>query len=678
MQFKFLMKMRVLVHSIVDIIICVSASTKASASSLLARRFCSTATAQQSTILPRGKDLKEGDELHGYRVTEVRDVPERQFRTFRLEHLQTGARHLHVDCEDKNNVFAVTFKTTPTDSTGVAHILEHTTLCGSHKYPVRDPFFNMLKRSLNTYMNAWTAPDHTSYPFGSQIASDYYNLLSVYLDATFFPILAEQDFRQEGHRLEFEVADRPDTNLLFKGIVFNEMKGALSDPSSYFAEIAQQHLYAGTTYEHNSGGEPRDIPALTHAQLRAFHATHYHPSNAFFFTYGDLPLAKHLAFIQANALERFPEKSHANPRVDPVPRWSEARRLDATCPPTAIDVNPERKHKLSISILHKDNTDPFESLAMHVLSNLLIRGSNTPMYQALLESGLVLDYTPNTGFDDNLRESCFAVGGTGIRAEDLETVERTIIATLERAAIDGFAPDVIESILHQYEFSHRDVSASLGLKLAGGLNSTWIHGGDPVDRLFFNKQVERLRREIAAGPFFQQKIRQLLDNPHRLVLKMSPDDNKQAREATEEAEVLAATKSKLAQSDIDAIITNAKDLQARQNQQQDVSCLPKLLISDIEKKQEVLFHRDESLASTPLRLLDYPTNGITYIRSAIDISSLPEDLKPYVPLFCSSCFRHGQVLVFTNLNASVRVNAASAWHQIASLMMYQASFKSYI
>eukprot|EP01132_Coremiostelium_polycephalum_P002722 gene2722-3379_t len=618
----------------------------------------------QSQFLKRGKEreitnLKEGDIVHGFQVKKVQDVPERQFKTFTLEHIKTGAKYLHVDCEDKNNVFSVTFKTTPKDSTGVAHILEHTTLCGSKKYPVRDPFFNMLKRSLNTYMNAWTAPDHTSYPFGTQDEKDFYNLLSVYLDATFFPLLKEQDFRQEGHRLEFENLESPETPLKFKGIVFNEMKGALSDPSSFFQEVAQQHLYPGTTYAHNSGGEPTDIPNLTYDQLKSFHAKYYHPSNAFFFTYGDLPLEKHLEFIEKNGLSSFEKDTTPETKFKKVQRWTEPKSIELTCPPSAMEVNPERKFKYSISLLHKESAaDPFESLSMHTLSHLLLRGSNTPMYQALLESGLALDYTPNTGYDDNLYESSFSIGAVGVKKEDLEKVEKVIIETLEKAEKEGFDPQVIESFLHQYEFAQKDVSASFGLKLAGALAPNWIHGGDPVEPLFLNQNIQRLRKELESGPFFQKKIRELLDNKHKLVITMQPDENHQKSQELAEQEKLEKIKSQLSQQQIDEIVANSKELQERQNQIQDVSVLPKINICDIEKRQERLDHVDTEIGSTPLRILDFPTNGITYFRTTIDISTLPEELKPYIPLYCSlfdemgaGQFNHKQLETEINLSS---------------------------
>ncbi|KAM9979457.1 hypothetical protein ACTFIY_008708 [Dictyostelium cf. discoideum] len=598
--------------------------------------------------IKRGKDrnklnLKIGDEIHGFKVIKIREVPERQFKTYQFEHTETGAKYLHIDCEDTNNVFSVTFKTIPKDSTGVAHILEHTTLCGSKKYPVRDPFFNMLKRSLNTYMNAWTAPDHTSYPFGTQDPQDYYNLLSVYLDATFFPNLSEQDFRQEGHRLEFEQLENPQSPLKFKGIVFNEMKGALSDPSSFYAEISQQHLYPGTTYSHNSGGEPNDIPSLTYQQLKDFHSNHYHPSNSYFFSYGDLNPINHLKFINDNSLSKFKNNSNnINTTVNKVKRWSESKRINLKCPPSAMDVNPEKKFKFSISILHKENKDLFESLSLHMLSNLLLRGSNTPMYQALLESGLVLDYSPNTGFDDSLLESSFSVGGIGIKKEDLEKVENVIIETLEKSSRDGFASDVIESILHQYEFAQKDVSASFGLKLVGSLSSNWIHGGDPVDPLFLNDAIAKLRKELEKGGFFETKIKELLNNPHRLYITMENDENLQKEEQEKELEKLERIKSELTPEQTKDIIEVAKDLQFRQNQIQDVSVLPKINICDIEKQQSKIDHIDTKLSMTngggdgvPLRILDLPTNGISYFRSTIDISSMDSKLKPYVPIFCS-------------------------------------------
>src|SRR6478609_5688884 len=210
-------------------------------------------------------------------------------RVEEYEHLTTGAVHFHLASDNPENVFLVALRTVPEDSTGVAHILEHTALCGSEKYPVRDPFFMMIRRSLNTFMNAFTSSDWTAYPFASQNRKDFNNLLNVYLDAVFFSRLDPLDFAQEGHRLDFEEQNNPDSNLVFKGVVFNEMKGAMSSATSTLWQTLTKYVFPNSTYHFNSGGDPECIPDLSYEQLKAFYQTHYHPSNAIFMTYGDIP-----------------------------------------------------------------------------------------------------------------------------------------------------------------------------------------------------------------------------------------------------------------------------------------------------------------------------------------------------------------------------------------------------
>lgn len=245
-------------------------------------------------------DIAERANIYGYRLKRVEELKEINSLFYELEHISTGAKHIHISNNDKENTFSVAFKTVPTDSTGVAHILEHTVLCGSERFPVRDPFFSMLKRSLSTFMNAFTSSDWTMYPFSTQNKKDFYNLIDVYLDAAFFPKIGELNFKQEGHRLEFE-----NNRLVYKGVVYNEMKGAMSSPSQVMGRSLLNALFPDTTYGFNSGGEPADIPTLTYHQLKAFHQRHYHPSNAFFYTYGNLPLEKHLEFIQDKILKKF-------------------------------------------------------------------------------------------------------------------------------------------------------------------------------------------------------------------------------------------------------------------------------------------------------------------------------------------------------------------------------------
>ena len=240
--------------------------------------------------------------LDDSKLLEIQKIEQFDIVAYKLEHLETGARWLHMDSSDLDNVFAVLFRTPPDDHTGKPHILEHLALCGSRHYPVRDPFFNMLKRSLNTYMNAWTGSDFTMYPFSSQNAQDFRNLLSVYTDCAFFPNLNYYDFRQEGHRIEFKTPDDPKSGLEYKGVVYNEMKGAMSNPDDAFMHKINENLFTKSQYKFNSGGDPKHITDLSYDELVAFHKQYYHPTNSTFFTYGDLDFADHMKFVQAEVL----------------------------------------------------------------------------------------------------------------------------------------------------------------------------------------------------------------------------------------------------------------------------------------------------------------------------------------------------------------------------------------
>ena len=267
----------------------------------------------------------EGQEINGYIVKRISAVPIIDSMLIELVHQTTRARHIHIANKDKENTFAAFFRTVPTDSSGVAHILEHTVLCGSDKFAVRDPFFSMIKRSLSTFMNAFTASDWTMYPFASQNKKDYYNLMDVYLDAAFFPNIDALSFKQEGHRLELVESSRDEVELEYKGVVYNEMKGAMSSPDQVLSRSILASLYPDTTYSNNSGGEPSDIPRLTHEELKAFHAKYYHPSNSYFYTYGSFPLEESLSFISEKVLSKF-EYLKVDSAVPAQPRWDTPRK----------------------------------------------------------------------------------------------------------------------------------------------------------------------------------------------------------------------------------------------------------------------------------------------------------------------------------------------------------------
>ncbi|RMZ74002.1 Mitochondrial presequence protease [Pyrenophora seminiperda CCB06] len=372
------------------------------------RRLATTARRGLASLTHVDNFPNVGEQLHGFTLKRVKQVPELELTALHLQHDKTGADYLHIARDDANNVFSIGFKTNPPDATGVPHILEHTTLCGSERYPVRDPFFKMLPRSLSNFMNAWTFADHTGYPFATTNAQDFKNLMSVYLDATLHPLLKENDFTQEGWRLGPEnplAKESEDPNakrIVFKGVVYNEMKGQMSDASYLFYTKFQDHLYPAIN---NSGGDPQKITDLTWKQLRKFHADHYHPSNAKILTYGDMPLVEHLKEVDSR-LSSF-SKISVDQEVK-APITLEAPKHVTVDGPLDPLVPQDRQYKTSVTWMMGDTADAVENFALGVLSSLLMSGYGSPLYRSLVESGLGADFSANTGYDSAGRRGVFS------------------------------------------------------------------------------------------------------------------------------------------------------------------------------------------------------------------------------------------------------------------------------
>ncbi|MEJ2200364.1 MAG: insulinase family protein [Desulfuromonadaceae bacterium] len=581
------------------------------------------------------KPWPAGTRMHGFTVTEVTPLAEINLTLVELQHDRTGARMVHLAAEDSNNLFAVGFRTPPENSTGVAHILEHTALCGSRRYPVRDPFFSMLKRSLNTFMNALTANDWTLYPFSSQNHKDFFNLLGIYLDAAFFPLLRERDFRQEGHRLEFSDPNDPQSALTYRGIVYNEMKGAMSDPASLLSRRIGQALYPTTTYRYNSGGEPEDIPKLNWDELRAFHARYYHPSNAYLFSYGNFDLAEILAAIDDQALRHF-DASPVTSEVPPETHLQQPWRQEETFP---LDPGTptEGRTLVQTAWLTCDINEQLDRLGLSLLAGLLLGNPGAPLYKALLDSGLGTNLAPGNGYHDDYRTTFFATGLQGTEPEHTEAIERLILDTLSQVAATGFSKERIEGVIHRLEFSVKEVTGdqypySLGLLMR--IMGNWIHGGRPADALRFDALLTRLREEVAAGPFFQQLIRRyLLDNPHRVTLTLKPDLGMKAKQEQTLADNLEQLRSSLSAEQVEQLRNQAKELQDAQEQIDDLSCLPTLELADIPEQELPVTNRLSILADRPVRWFDQPTNGIGYLTMPLATEHLPAQLRPLVPIF---------------------------------------------
>ncbi|OWA49973.1 Presequence protease, mitochondrial [Hypsibius exemplaris] len=576
-----------------------------------------------------------GQQICGFTVRQSQEIPELALHALFLEDAATGAEHLHITRADHNNVFGVGFRTPPTDSTGVAHILEHTVLCGSEKFPVRDPFFNMLHRSLSTFMNAMTSSDWTIYPFSTLNAKDYKNLMSVYLDAAFFPRLREMDFRQEGTRLEHEDLKDISSPIVFKGVVFNEMKGVFNNQENIFGRKIQNYLLPSGTYSIESGGDPLVIPSLTWEQLKSFHRANYHPSNARFFTYGDMPLEEHLDMIQGSVLKRF-QRAKPNNAVNPEPRWTEPRAVTIEGPINQL-APPDKQTTVSVSYLLPEILDPFENFCMAVVGKLLISGPKAPFYKSLVQSGLGSDYSSGTGLDSSIREGIFAVGLKNVSETDAAKIEEIVHSTVDEVVKTGFDTERVEAILHEVELYLKHQSTSFGLHLFFNIMSPWTHDADPIQHMKHNEIVERFRQAVTQDPqFLQNKVKQYLqDNKHRLVLTMKPREDYEAGIKAKEDQLLALKLGEVDDARRKELFEQGNALAEEQSKKPDVSLLPTLTVSDIETSLPPVDIRRITYENTPIICITAPTNGVTYFRSLISTEKLDKELLPYLPLFCS-------------------------------------------
>ncbi|MDD2892798.1 MAG: insulinase family protein [Halothiobacillaceae bacterium] len=553
------------------------------------------------------------------------------------EHPATGARHFHLAAQDDNNVFLVGLRTVPQDSTGVAHILEHTVLCGSERFPVRDPFFMMTRRSLNTFMNAFTSSDWTAYPFASQNKKDFFNLLDVYLDAVFFARLDALDFAQEGHRVEFAEAENPDSDLVFKGVVFNEMKGAMSNPVSVLWQSLTKHAYPSVTYHHNSGGEPEAIPDLTHEQLVAFYQRHYHPSNAVFMTYGDMSLPDVQEMMHSRALSRFA-------RIDPhtqVPaeqRFSTPQAVsEAYVAEADSEGNTADKTHVVVGWLLGENTDLEGLLEAQLLAGVLLSNSASPLMLALETTKLGNAPSPLCGLEDSQREMLFAAGVEGSNPEQAGAVEQMMLDVLNDVADNGVPLEMVEAVLHQLELSQREITGSsypYGLQLILHALPAAIHEGDPVALLDLEPVLARLRERVQNPDYIKGLVRRLLlDNPHRVRLALVPDTELAARKVALETQRLAEMKARMSDADKQSVVALAQALQLRQAQQDDPDILPEVTRADIPATLHTPTAHHVDAAPRRSTWFDASTNGLVYSQVVMPLPALSEDeleLLPFV------------------------------------------------
>lgn len=552
-------------------------------------------------------------------------------------HRATGAMHYHLQSENQENVFLVAFRTVPMNSTGVAHILEHTALCGSEKFPVRDPFFMMIRRSLNTFMNAFTSSDWTAYPFASKNLKDFNNLLTVYLDATFFARLHELDFAQEGHRLEFAEPENPESDLTYKGVVFNEMKGAMSSTNSVLWHTMCKYMFPTTTYHFNSGGEPEHIPDLSYAQLKDFYQTHYHPSNAVFMTFGTISAFEHQQKIEALALHKF-QKLDVHIAVTDEKRYLAPIRVEEAY--AAEEGGPNKTHIVMGWLLGR-STDLDDLFKAQLVSSVLLDNSACPLLKVLETSSLGSAPSPLCGLEDSNREMSFMAGLEGCAGGSASEVEALILNTLKEIVRDGIPLEQVEAALHQLELHQREISGDsypFGLQLILSSLSTAVHRGDPITLLNIDPVLARLREEIKDPRFIPGLIEELiLNNQHRVTLSLNPDPDLANRKAVAEARQLANLKQAMSKDDIKNIIAQSNALVKRQARKDDPEMLPKVTLADVPALILEPERRDLQLKSSPSPVAFYGqgTNGICYQQMVMDLPALNTELLNILPLYTS-------------------------------------------
>jgi Zn-dependent M16 (insulinase) family peptidase len=571
--------------------------------------------------------------FNGFEVVSVRPLPEFRGQGVHCRHLATGLAAFHLACDDPENLFAFAFRTPPPDDSGVAHILEHAVLCGSRRFPVKDPFVVLLKASLQTFLNAFTFPDKTVYPAASQLEKDFFNLLSVYGDAVFFPRLDPEVFLQEGHRLEFT----PEGELRRVGVVYNEMKGVFSSAEAIVADLSMRSLFPDGPYGRESGGLPASIPALTYDGLREFHRRFYHPSNCLLFLYGDIPTEKTLGFLSRTFLDGF-TAAPAAPGIPGEARWSAPRFAETTYP---VEAGGEGTSKSSVTVnwLTVPAADPLRLLGMEVLGEVLVGNPGSPLARALLESGLGQDLSPSTGLDTELAELVFSAGLRGCEADQASEVEALILRTLQSLASGGIPEEVLRAAVHRVDFRNREIvrgGRPFSLALMRRSLRGWLHGREPELTLEYRKWMEALKGELAAGPYLEGLARrELLDNPHRSTVLVRPDPGHAVRQLAEERAELARIAAGLRPDErrrIDEVNLRLARFQDSPDRPEDLQRLPRLRRADLPRAVETVPTSELGVAPGAL-FHELHTNGVVYLDLALEVSDLDEESSALLPLW---------------------------------------------
>lgn len=553
-----------------------------------------------------------------------------------LMHVPTGAVVMHIENDDPENLFCLSFKTLPYNSNGVAHILEHTVLCGSSKYPVKDPFFAMGRRSLNTFMNALTGADFTCYPAASQVEKDFYNLLDVYLDAVFHPELKRMSFLQEGHRLEFINPKKPEEGLHIKGIVYNEMKGSLSSVDTRMWHAMMALLLPDLPYAFNSGGDPEEIPLLTYQQLIAFHSLYYQPARCLFFFYGNLPLQKHLDFIAEETLN----KASSSPATCLVKQKRfDAPKFSTMRYPIEASETSSRRAIIAFGFLTALIIEQEDVLALSVLDVILMETDASLLKRALLESQLCISAAGFISME--MSEIPYLLVCKGTEEKDADELEQVLMNTLEEIVTEGIPEHLIDAAIHQLELSRLEIGGDqspFGLSLFMRSALAKQHGCASESGLMAHSLFEELLEKTKQPTYLTGLIdKYFLSNPHRVRLIMVPDPHLAEEERNQELKRLKKSQQELSKEQIKEIQKQTRDLALyqKQTETQALDCLPKISLNDVPTAIRDFPLQIISSKNLTIYHHDCFTNHILYVDLLFDLPTIEEEELPYVHLLTS-------------------------------------------
>ncbi|CAN6660880.1 presequence protease, mitochondrial [Trichomonascus vanleenenianus] len=577
-----------------------------------------------------------------------------------LAHDKSEARHLHLAKKDTNKVFSIGFKTNPPDLTGLPHILEHTTLCGSKQYPVKDPFFSMQTRSLANFMNAMTGLDYTFYPFATTNETDYKNLQKVYLDAVFHPLLRESDFRQEGWRLEKEVPGDDESSLIFKGVVYNEMKGMMSDPSYIFNEKFLRSIYPSLQ---SSGGDPAFITDLRYEDLVEFQKTRYHPSNSFTLSYGDMELGEILSSVN-DTIESFSKEQSSHAVLQPID-IHENKTIVAKGPVDPM-FDQSKQHKYSLSWIVGDSGDLKEMVVWKVLGLLLTYGHSSPLHKVLIDGGIGTDFSPNTGFQDLPGKTIFSVGLQGCSEESLEQFKEAINGVFLDIAENGLPREQVEAIINQVELSQKEVDSNFGMSMVYKVFPRVFNTNSIIESLDDEKLLNTFKQEYENNRrLFQDAVQNILLSQPHFEFVMTPDAEFEAASAEEEQVRLAKKIEECNGAPEEVPVTDKGDEEV----------LPTLTSEDLSSQEpsiEVQKHQGNTIF-----VRETNTRGLIYTSITKDMSHLPIELLPVMSLFATALSNVGtKSHTAAELENLIRLHTGGVDASISTMGHAQAPFES--